>query len=181
MMVERLPLRNRYMSVCVYASFKSTLILFNMSHSLSSDERGIIQSCPACGTANRIAYAKVSQQGRCGTCKADLSLIAAPVEMTSPAAFAALIAQSPLPVVIDFWAAWCGPCQMMAPEFAKAAELAAGEAIFIKVNTDEQQQIAAQFRIQGIPAFALMKNGKVTAQTSGFQPAARLLAWVRQS
>ena len=152
-----------------------------MSHSLSSDERGIIQSCPACGTANRIAYAKVSLHGRCGTCKADLPLVAAPVEMTSPAAFTALIAQSPLPVVIDFWAAWCGPCQMMAPEFAKAAAQAAGEAIFIKVNTDEQQQIAAQFRIQGIPAFALMKNGKVTAQTSGFQPAARLLAWIRQS
>jgi thioredoxin 2 len=152
-----------------------------MSHYLESDERGIILPCPACGTANRIAYAKVSQQGRCGTCKADLPLIAAPVEMTSPAAFAALISQSPLPVVIDFWAAWCGPCQMMAPEFAKAAAQAAGEAVFIKVNTDEQQQIAAQFRIQGIPAFALMKNGKVTAQTSGFQPAARLLAWVRQS
>lgn len=84
-------------------------------------------------------------------------------------------------IVIDFWAAWCGPCQMMAPEFAKAAALAAGEAIFSKVNTDEQQQIAAQFRIQGIPAFALMRNGKVIAQTSGFQPAARLLAWMRQS
>ena len=152
-----------------------------MSHHLESDERGIIQSCPACGTANRIAYAKVSQQGRCGTCKADLSLIAAPAEMTSLAAFTALIAQSPMPVVIDFWAAWCGPCQMMAPEFAKAAELAVGEAIFIKVNTDEQQQIAAQFGIQGIPAFALMKNGKVAARTSGFQPAARLLAWMRQS
>jgi thioredoxin-like negative regulator of GroEL len=70
---------------------------------------------------------------------------------------------------------------MMAPEFAKAATLAAGEAVFVKVNTDEQQQIASQFRIQGIPAFALMKNGQVTAQTSGFQPAARLLVWMRQS
>ena len=152
-----------------------------MSHSLPSDDRGIIQPCPACGTANRIAYAKVSQQGRCGTCKADLPLVAAPVEMTSPAAFAALISQSPLPVVIDFWAAWCGPCQMMAPEFAKAASQATGEALFIKVNTDEQQQIASQFRIQGIPAFALIKNGKLASQTSGFQPAARLLAWMRQS
>ena len=72
-----------------------------MSHHLESDERGIILPCPACGTANRIAYTKVSQQGRCGTCKADLPLIAAPVEMTSPAAFAALISQSTLPVVID--------------------------------------------------------------------------------
>ena len=152
-----------------------------MNRHLDSDERGIILPCPDCGTANRIAYAKVSQQGRCGTCKADLPLVAAPVEMTSTSAFAALISQSPLPIVIDFWAAWCGPCQMMAPEFAKAAAQAAGEAIFIKVNTDEQQPIASQFRIQGIPAFALMKNGKVTAQTSGFQPAARLLAWMRQS
>ncbi|HBJ86870.1 MAG TPA: thioredoxin [Verrucomicrobiales bacterium] len=181
MVVERLSLPNCYMSVCVYASFNSPPILSSMSHHLESDERGIILPCPACGTANRIAYAKVSQQGRCGTCKADLPLVAAPVEMTSPAAFAALISQSPQPVVIDFWAAWCGPCQMMAPEFAKAAAQAAGEALFIKVNTDEQQQIASQFRIQGIPAFALMKNGKVTAQTSGFQPAARLRAWMRQS
>lgn len=151
-----------------------------MSHSLSSDLRGIIQPCPACNTANRIAYTRLDQRGRCGTCKAALPPITTPVEMSSPTAFAALIAQSPLPVVIDFWAPWCGPCQMMAPEFAKAATQAAGEAVFVKVNTDEQQQIAAQFRIQGIPAFALLKNGQVTAQTSGFQPAARLLAWMRQ-
>lgn len=151
-----------------------------MSHHLNSDERGIILPCPACGTANRIAYARVSQQGRCGTCKADLPFIATPVEITSPIAFAALVSQSPLPIVIDFWAAWCGPCQMMAPEFAKAASQAAGEAVFVKVNTDEQQEIASQFRIQGIPAFALIKGGKAVAQTSGFQPAARLLSWIRQ-
>ena len=152
-----------------------------MSHSLESDDRGIILPCPACGTANRIAYAKTAQKGRCGSCKADLPHIATPVEVTNPTDFAALISQSPLPIVIDFWAPWCGPCQMMAPEFAKAAAQAAGSAILIKVNTDEQQQIASQFSIQGIPAFALMKNGKVSAQTSGFQPADRLLAWMRAS
>lgn len=151
-----------------------------MSSHLSADERGIILSCPACGTANRIAYAKAARQGRCGSCKADLPHIAEPVEIDSPASFAALVAGSTLPVVIDFWAPWCGPCQMMAPEFAKAAAQAAGAAILVKVNTDEQQDIARQFRIQGIPAFALIKSGKLVSQTSGFQPAERLLAWVRQ-
>jgi thioredoxin 2 len=108
------------------------------------------------------------------------ALISVPVEIDSPASFAALVSGSTLPVVIDFWAPWCGPCQMMAPEFAKAAAQAAGTALFIKVNTDEQQDIARQFRIQGIPAFALIKGGRLAAQTSGFQPAERLLAWARQ-
>jgi thioredoxin len=84
-------------------------------------------------------------------------------------------------VVVDFWAPWCGPCQMMAPEFAKAAALAAGEAVFVKVNTDEQPEIAVQFRIQGIPAFALIRQGRLAAQTSGFQPAAQLIQWLRQA
>jgi thioredoxin 2 len=152
-----------------------------MNHHLESDERGIILPCPACGTANRIAYVKAASQGRCGTCKADLPNVSSPVEIRGVEAFSALVSQSPLPIVIDFWASWCGPCQMMAPEFAKAAAQAAGEALFVKVNTDEQPQIAGQFRIQGIPAFALMKNGKISAQTSGFQPAARLIAWLRQN
>jgi thioredoxin 2 len=152
-----------------------------MSHHLESDARGIILPCPSCGTANRIAYAKAASHGRCGTCKADLPLVSSPVEISDIEAFTALVSQSPIPVVIDFWAPWCGPCQMMAPEFAKAAVQAAGEALFVKVNTDEQPQIAGQFRIQGIPAFALIRDGKVAAQTSGFQPAARLLAWMRQS
>lgn len=152
-----------------------------MSAHLEADPRGVIQSCPACGTANRIAYARLGQQGRCGTCKAGLPPVAGPVEVTDIQAFAALLSQSSLPVVIDFWAPWCGPCQMMAPEFAKAAALAAGDALFVKVNTDEQPEIAGQFRVQGIPAFALVRQGRVASQSSGFQPAARLLAWMRQA
>lgn len=142
--------------------------------------RGIILPCPSCGTANRIAYARLNQLGRCGSCKTVLPRISEPVEVTGAEAFSALLSQCPLPVVIDFWAPWCGPCRMMAPEFTKAAAQAAGEAVFVKVNTDEHPQIAGQFRIQGIPAFALLRNGNVAAQTSGFQPADRLLAWMRQ-
>jgi thioredoxin len=101
--------------------------------------------------------------------------------MSSAQGFGAMVSQCPLPLVIDFWAPWCGPCQMMAPEFARAAAQAAGEAIFVKVNSDEQPEIASRFRIQGIPAFALMREGEVSAQTSGFQPAAALLAWLRRA
>ncbi len=151
-----------------------------MSHSFATDARGVILPCPNCGTSNRIAYTRLDQQGRCGTCKTALPMIAEPVDCSGMEGFAALISQSPLPVVVDFWAPWCGPCQMMAPEFAKAAAQAAGEAIFVKVNTDEQPEVAGQFRVQGIPAFALIRGGKLAAQTTGFQPAARLLAWVRQ-
>lgn len=152
-----------------------------MSHSLFSDTRGLILPCPACGTSSRIAYANLDKAGRCGSCKADLPKPSAPIIVDDPAAFQAMISASPLPIVIDFWAPWCGPCKMMAPEFAKAAALAAGEAIFAKVNTDEQQAIASQFRIQGIPAFALLKSGKLVAQTAGFQLAAKLIEWMRHA
>lgn len=162
----------QYLTACIFC--------FHMSQSFLSDDRGIIVPCPACGAANRVAYARLAQQGRCGVCKVDLSQPTAPVEISSPTAFSSLISESPLPVVIDFWAPWCGPCQMMAPEFAKAAAQAVGEAVFVKVNTDEHPEIASPFRIQGIPAFALVKGGQVVSQSSGFQPAPRLLAWIRQ-
>ncbi len=148
-----------------------------MKTSLRSDDRGVILSCPACGTTNRVAYSRLGDQGRCGTCKADLPPPSSPVEIAAQQSFANLVAQSSLPVIVDFWADWCGPCQMMAPEFAKAAAQAAGQMILAKVNTEQLPQVSATLRIQGIPAFILFKNGREAARTAGFQPAAQLLRW----
>lgn len=148
-----------------------------MKTSLRSDDRGVILSCPACGTTNRVAYSRLGDQGRCGTCKADLPPPNAPVEIASLEAFQGLVAESPVPVLMDFWADWCGPCQMMAPEFAKAAAIASGRLVLAKLNTEQLPQVAGSLRIQGIPAFILFKNGREAARIAGFQPAAQLVQW----
>jgi thioredoxin 2 len=94
-------------------------------------------------------------------------------------AFAGLVGQGGLPVLVDFWAEWCGPCRMMAPEFAKAAQLSAGEMVLAKVDTEALQEVAGRLRIQGIPAFILFRNGQEVARTSGSQSAGQLLGWAR--
>lgn len=148
-----------------------------MTSSLTADSRGIILPCPACESANRIAFARLGQKGRCGTCKEELPFPALPVDITAEEDFTNLIAQSPLPVIVDFWATWCGPCQMMAPEFTKAAGMASGRAVLAKVNTEKLPGISNTQRIQGIPAFIRYTGGREAARTTGFQPAERLLTW----
>ena len=135
--------------------------------------------CPHCAAVNRISAAKLSESPVCGQCKQSL-FEGEPLELTA-SNFERHIGRSDLPVVVDFWASWCGPCQMMAPEFAKAAALAQGQAVFVKVNTDQHPDIAQSFRIQGIPAFALIRDGRLVAQIAGFQPAPRLLEWLRHA
>ena len=142
---------------------------------LHADEKGIHLACPECQQANRIPFARLHLKGKCGSCKAALPLPALPVEIDSPATFAALVRGASLPLLIDFWAPWCGPCLMVAPEVTKLAGLAAGELIVAKVNTEAQPVIAGNMGIRSIPTFAVFVTGREVERTSGGSSATQLL------
>jgi thioredoxin 2 len=140
-----------------------------MQHVL--DERGVVVSCPACGRGNRLAYASLDKQTRCGQCRTALAPPAFPVEAPSSAAFDAAAAQSALPLIVDFWAPWCGPCRMVAPELERVARANAGRWLVVKVNTDEQQELGARFRVRSIPTLAVVFRGRELAREAGVRPA----------
>ncbi|MEP6670372.1 MAG: thioredoxin domain-containing protein [Chthoniobacter sp.] len=146
----------------------------NATAHLSADDRGIVLDCPQCHRANRVPFVRLNQSGHCGSCKAALTLPSLPVEIDSVASFSALIRTASLPVLVDFWAPWCGPCQMVAPEVAKAAALAAGELLVVKVNTESQPGIAGSMGIRSIPTFAVFVAGREVERTSGAMSAAQL-------
>jgi thioredoxin 2 len=141
---------------------------------LHADEKGIHLACPDCQQANRIPFALLHLKGKCGSCKAALPLPSLPVEIDSPATYAALVSEASLPLLIDFWAPWCGPCLMVAPEVTKLAGLAAGELIVAKVNTEAQPVIAGNMGIRSIPTFAVFVGGREVERTSGGSSATQL-------
>ena len=143
------------------------------------DEKGLIVACPSCGQRNRVAFAATDT--RCGKCKTALPAIAEPVEVPDAGAFDALVRHSPRTIVVDFWAPWCGPCRVVAPEIARVASAHAGEYIVVKVNTDQVVELGERFRIQSIPTIAVFKGGVEVGRTSGARPAAEIETFVRRS
>lgn len=135
--------------------------------------------CSSCHAVNRLQTDKLRNNPRCGKCHAQL-FDGDPLELNGQT-FEKHIQRNDLPVVVDFWAPWCGPCRMMAPQFEQAAEAMAGQAIFAKLNTEAEPVIATQFGIRSIPTLMLFRNGREKARMSGALGKADLLRWVQQN
>jgi thioredoxin 2 len=148
---------------------------------LAFDDRGILVACSRCGKTNRLAFNKLGGAVRCGECKTALPSLNMPVELHATADFDRLIAQSALPVLVDYWAPWCGPCRMVAPELEKVAARQSGKLLVIKVNTDELSDLSQRFNIRSIPTLAVFANGREVARASGARQASDIEAWAQQA
>jgi thioredoxin 2 len=132
--------------------------------------------CPSCDAVNRVPKAKLAEGGRCGVCHQPL-FDGHPLALDTPR-FERYFEKSDLPLLIDFWAPWCGPCRAMAPEFDRAARHLEPRVRLVKINVDEEHSVAAQFGIRSIPTLVLAHHGAEIARTAGAMPAADLARWV---
>ena len=148
---------------------------------VSGDARGVIVDCPSCHQKNRLAYSRLRHTTRCAKCKTPLASVSAPLEVSTTAEFDSLIASADLPVVVDFWAPWCGPCRMVAPEIAKVASRKAGEVLVVKVNTEEVMGLGERLGIRSIPTMAVFKGGFEVARQTGAMLAARIQQFLQQA
>ncbi len=142
---------------------------------------GLIRSCPSCGKKNRVLYSKLGGAARCGSCGTALPPPAEPLAVDQGEALDQLLRESGLPVLVDFWAPWCGPCRTVAPEMARVAERNAGKLLVVKVNTDVDPRVGAEHRIQSIPTMAVFQGGREVSRTMGARPAAQIEGFVRQA
>ena len=133
--------------------------------------------CPHCSATNRVPPERAGDKAKCGKCHERL-FDGHPVALDE-AGFERHIASNDVPVVVDFWAPWCGPCLVMAPEYEKAAAMLEPNARFAKVNTEESQVLAQRFNIRSIPTMALFRGGREIARQSGAMGAAAIADWVR--
>jgi thioredoxin 2 len=135
-------------------------------------------TCPTCGQANRVPVARLAEGPKCGVC--GKTLVDGQVAELDAATHDKVTRGDGLPVLVDYWAPWCGPCRMMAPEFAKAAKALAPAVRLMKLNTEDHPEISARAGIRGIPALILYKGGREVARLAGARPAADIIAFACQ-
>ena len=134
-------------------------------------------ACAHCGTTNRVPATRLAEDPVCGRCGHAL-LDGRPVEL-SDADFDKVVAAGELPVVVDFWAPWCGPCRQMAPQFEQAAAAMKGRALFVKVNSDDNPRTASRFGIRSIPTLIRLQRGSEVARVAGARPAGQIVQFAQ--
>jgi thioredoxin 2 len=146
-----------------------------------ADECGLVLACAQCGRSNRLAYDNLDRQFRCGNCKTLLSAPAEPVDIPNANVFGSLTRRSGLPVLVDFWASWCGPCKMVAPELVKVAQQSAGKWLVAKLDTEALPDVAAHYGIQSIPTLAVFRAGREIQRQAGAMQAPRIIDFMQQA
>jgi thioredoxin 2 len=149
--------------------------------SVDLDDGGVIVPCNGCGQKNRLPYERLDGEVRCGKCKEAMAPPGEPIEIDQEADFERLISRSALPVVVDYWAPWCGPCRMVGPELKKVAARQAGRVLVVKINTDDLQVLGERYAIRSIPTLAVFAAGREVARTTGAKPAVEIERFIEQA
>jgi thioredoxin 2 len=137
----------------------------------------MILVCERCGQKNRVKAANLAMQVRCGKCKHAIGPVTHPIDADAEI-FDEVLREARVPVLVDFWAEWCGPCRMAAPEVKKVAHEAAGRALVLKVDTDRHPGVAERYGVRGIPNFVVVRDGRTVHQQSGVVPHTEMLRWL---
>jgi thioredoxin 2 len=139
-----------------------------------------IRACKSCGRRNRVPASHLTHTGRCGACHKPLPAIDEPIEVDGQL-FDEIIGSTSVPVLVDFWAEWCAPCKMAAPEVARVASAQAGQALVLKVDTDAHPELAARFNVRGIPNFAVFLGGRMVMQQAGVVGHDTMEQWLKSA